>query len=288
MTLIFACVHVASKIEEAHELTLDRLLEAAGFGDDASLKAKVSGLELPLLEGLGFVLLVEPKPDSALRMLAQELRESRVWCAALDGMPPHSRIADESWDEVVVAAESLVWEASIHTDAILRYPASVVIAGALSSVLGRYFSAMPHVKDSPAPGVLLSILGAGLDSDRHRETIQRAFLQMIHDLSQLSNIVEVTEEAVKEPVQRARRCHRAFDRLREEVAQRREANRLERKRRWGEMKGAVRRQVATPLVQGFAELARRIPELDIDGADDFVIHRPSDDRAAHADVVGRP
>lgn len=83
----------------------------------------------------------------------------------------------------------------------------------------------------------------------------------------------------------ARRCHRAFERLREEHKDRSEAHRKERKRRRDELKIVARRQVPTPMLKGdLADLKQKAqvlqgltaspPDLD---AEDFIIRRPRDD-----------
>ncbi|CAK0900053.1 unnamed protein product, partial [Prorocentrum cordatum] len=92
LLVLLACVHLACKVEEVHEVTLDRVLEAAGLGEGEG--ARVSGAELPLLEAVGFQLFLEPKPDdTALRMLAEDVRRAvpedtltdAGWCEAIRG-----------------------------------------------------------------------------------------------------------------------------------------------------------------------------------------------------------
>merc|ERR1712060_606181 len=87
---------------------------------------------------------------------------------------------------------------------------------------------------------------------------------------------EVSAVTVKEALRIARRCHRAFEHLREDATERHEAHRKERKRRWCEMKGCIK-AVPTPLAD-FSELSRRALAIRESSAfhsdtDGFVLHR---------------
>merc|ERR1719172_510402 len=119
--MMFTCVHLACKIEEVHKITLDELFEhAEDFGVSRSLKSKMAALELHLLEGMGFTLLVEPKPDIALRMLAEELQRSDAWIALSRSVALHPESKDNTWQEVCWNAEQLLMYLCIRTNAVLR------------------------------------------------------------------------------------------------------------------------------------------------------------------------
>jgi len=273
--MMFACVHLACKIEEVHEITLDMLLEhAEAFGVNMP-KAKVSALELHLLEGLSFTLLVEPKPDIALRMLAEELQRLPAWSGVAHGVALHAASMENTWQEVLSGAEELLAHLSIRTDAVLRMPASLLITAALGSVLAR------HCSFGGAGGQVLEILQSLLEmsvEDPEKATIGSMFQGALQDIERHSSLGEIAEESMKETVGNALRCHRCFETLRERATERHEANRKERKRRWGETKDEKRRHLPTPFTQGLClELNRRIAGGSWDDVDGFVIHRPRDD-----------
>jgi len=280
---MFACVHVACKVEEVHEITLDRLLDAAGCGNDEPLKTKVAGLELPLLESIGFVLLIEPKPLPSLRMLMEELRQlldqGTIICRAL----PISA-AENTWEEVVAHAEEMALDTCARTDACLRWAPSLVIAASLGAALDSQFGTSAPAGDvgnrsesQAVSEVLGALLDTHLEDEQHRLNTRRMLEEARGQVQRLENLVEVTEDGVREIVKTARRCHRAFERLRDEASERHEANRKERKRRWSEMKGNGRRQVPTPILQGLSEFNQKMASLQADGVEDFVIHRPKED-----------
>jgi len=135
LAIMFACVHLACKVEEVHEITVEKLFEAADFGSDDALKTKVLGLELPLLEGIRFVLQVEPKPDAALRMLADELQHLLTQSPTHNHAAVISGLKEATWQDVLERAERIVFELSIRTDAILRRPVSILIVAALGASL---------------------------------------------------------------------------------------------------------------------------------------------------------
>jgi hypothetical protein len=288
LPVMFVCVHVACKIEEVHEITLDNVLAAADFGTDESLRAKVAGLELPLLEGLGFVLLVEPKPCTALRMLVEELRGLLAQGPA---RCPRAPLLDEAavWSTAVERAEGLALELALRTDAILHWPTSVVIAAALGAVLDEQFGRpASECGDSQSlSDMLASLLDANLEAEPQRAAI-KGMVEAVRCLIQrLPCMGEVTEDSVRETVKAARRCHRTFDRLRQEATDRHEANRKERKRRWSEMKGMEKRLVPTPISQKLSDLNRRAAALRAEGPlgaglecadeDRFVLHPVRED-----------
>nr|QDO16311.1 cyclin H [Lingulodinium polyedra] len=282
LPMMFASVHLACKIEEVHEITLDRLLEAADFGADASLKARVLSLELPLLEGLRFQLLVEPKPDTALRMLAQELQHLLVQGSA-HRRAPATELTEAAWQEVIARAENVAVELTVRTDAILRWPASIVIAAALSTALdeqsGRPANECGDVQ--ALSDVLGALLEGNLEQEAQRVAVRSMVKEVVLSIQRLSNEPEITQDSVKEAAKVARRCHRAFERLREEATERHEAHRKERKRRWSQMKDAACRQVPTPILRDLADLNRKaaadMRRAAADAADEFVIRRPKED-----------
>jgi len=267
LLVLFTCIHLACKVEEVHDITLDRLLEASDMAaaGDGTLKAKVAGFELPLIEAIGFVLLVEPKPDTALPMLAEELRHLLKQGPARCRAPllEEQLTADIAWGEVVARAAALTTDLSLRTDAVLRWPASVVIAAALGAALDAHFGT-PASECGDAQGlsdILSSLLDANLETEPQREVLRSMVEGARLDLRRLATQGEITEDAVRETARRARRCHRAFERLREEDTERHEAHRKERKRRWSEMKSAARRQVPTPILHEMAELNRKAAAL---------------------------
>lgn len=293
LPMMFACVHVACKIEEVHEITLDKLLEAADVGIDATLRDKVASLELPLLEGIEFVLLVEPKPDAALRMLSDELRNLFSQglardCAAENAVnSPPARggggLTEVGWTEVMRQAEELVLDLAVRTDAILLWPTSTIISAALCVALDTYAnepSVEGHCGSSHALSEMLcSLLDANLESERQRASI-RAMVQEVRRIieAMISNKCEMSESGINETAKHARRCLRSFERLRSDATERHEAHRKERKRRWCEMKGLNRRAVPTPILHDFSELTRRAAALRETAAfhedtGDFVLHR---------------
>uniref|UniRef100_A0A7S4RJH5 Cyclin N-terminal domain-containing protein n=1 Tax=Alexandrium monilatum TaxID=311494 RepID=A0A7S4RJH5_9DINO len=274
--MMLACVHLACKIEEVHEITLDGLLEAGGFSDGSRLRVKVSGLELPLLEGIGFALLVEPKPSAALRMLAQELQHP----LALGGAQQQ---------EVVALAECFVLDLGVRSDAILRWSPSALIAAALGAALDAGL-ALPPASEVPS-AQLVELLAASLEG----EGSQTAFRTMVSAVSfELRRLAFVREEPLAAGAAvAARRCHAAIEKLRDLSAKRQEARHKERKLKRGETKAAAAsRRVPTPMRQALAELNRRTawalsraaaPEAGVGGAsgresspEDFFIRRRLD------------
>jgi len=266
ISMVFACLHLACKIEEVHEITLDDLFEhAEAFGVSKSLKSKVAALELQLLEGMGFALLVEPKPDIALRMLAEELQRLPSWGGVARGftvpvgLALHPDSMDNTWQEILSSAEQLLLTLVIRTDAILRVPASLLITAAIGAVLGR------HPILGSDGGQVIEILQSlllkeieGSVDEPQKAGIRSMFQTSLQDFDSLSSVGELADDLVKEADKTVLSCHRAFERLREAATERHEANRKERKRRWGEMKTEHRRHLPTPLTQGLAELNRKL------------------------------
>jgi hypothetical protein len=274
LPMMFVCVHLACKIEECHKITLDKLFEhAEAFGVRASLQDKVAALEYHLLEGLDFQLLIEPKPDMALRMLVDELQSQSCWDRVAHAFSLHP--GGQKWQELVTASESLLVNWSIRTEAVLRYPMSMMVTVALAAVLSRHFS---NLGDDGGQIVetLESFLASNME-EGERAVMRSMFQKALQDIEALSSMEVVTVDSVKDTVQNVTRCHQAFERLREEATECHEANRRERKRRWGEMKVANRRRIPTPIGQTLSDFNRRMATGNSDDAEGFVIHRPRDD-----------
>jgi len=234
--MMFACVHLACKIEEVHEITLDKLLESTGFGADPTMSGKIASLELPLLEGIGFALLVEPKPDSTLRMLAEDLRrqleEKGEQIAA-------ASCTQAFRDDVLQEAEDLMSNLSIRTDAVLCWPISVVLATALQSALEGVAKAR-QVASEPFVEALRAVLEAGLEEELQRTTTRTMMHEVLIYIKSPACSNVVSQGDVQQSLKPVARCHRTFERLREEASELQEAQRKERKRNHRQMQGAPR------------------------------------------------
>lgn len=248
--MMFASVHLACKIEEVHEITLDKLLESTGFGQDPKMPLQVAALELPLLEGIGFTLLVEPKPDSTLRMLMQDLRRllEQGQQPAEDGGQAANAAAEKSImlglteafrDEVLQAAEDLTLQLSIRTNAVLCWPISAVLAAALHAAVEDAATAR-GVISSTLTNTLYRVLDAGLETDAQRTALQVMIEEVLECIRGPTCTAVVEQAEVQDTVKAVRRCHRAFERLREEASAEQEAQRKERKRNYRQMRGALR------------------------------------------------
>jgi hypothetical protein len=142
--IMFCCVHLACKVEECREITLDRLLE---FGGSATMKKAVEAIEMVLLEGIRFTLRVEPKPQAMLRLLVLSLtklhhgsseRQPSVAGEEGSGEDFAGSLWKEPWHSILTIADALLVEFAQRTDAVLLWPTSVVAAAALSvSLLGH-------------------------------------------------------------------------------------------------------------------------------------------------------
>eukprot|EP00927_Polykrikos_kofoidii_P047616 TRINITY_DN41875_c0_g1_i1.p1 TRINITY_DN41875_c0_g1~~TRINITY_DN41875_c0_g1_i1.p1 ORF type:complete len:407 (-),score=109.57 TRINITY_DN41875_c0_g1_i1:269-1489(-) len=299
LAVMFACVFVACKVEECHDITLDKVLEAAGFGGDDTLKAKVGAMELPLLEAIRFILLVEPKPEFALEMLIGELR----------GRLPALHAKDDLLNDVLTRAEELLLEMVMRTDAALRWPASTLIAAALSDALETKFQGASGggqkcdsaaTLASAAIGELDAFLCGSLAKDS--EVGSAAWSNMQHLIEEVRDELREIAAAVaregqtllarpaedanlREVAKAARRCNKAFERLRKEDGELHEANRKERKRRWSEIKPiAGGRQAASAVAEArVAEINRLAAEMHTQGSDAFVLHRLQEDDSAEDD-----
>eukprot|EP00928_Gymnodinium_smaydae_P088999 TRINITY_DN73014_c0_g1_i1.p1 TRINITY_DN73014_c0_g1~~TRINITY_DN73014_c0_g1_i1.p1 ORF type:complete len:388 (+),score=61.33 TRINITY_DN73014_c0_g1_i1:46-1209(+) len=250
LPIMFACVFVACKIEEFHEMTLDRLLASAAFGSDDAMRTRVLGLELPLLEGVGFDIHIEPKPESSICMLAMETQ--RILRA--DGKADISKEA--SWTLVTSQAQKSVAELCAATDATLHLPASSIFAGALNAAIAGSAAWSAEEKADVRKG-LDTVFRANLGAATNWQAIQTSIDAVAAQISDASTLAQArADHDVKEVARCARRGHRFFERLREEAARQHEAHRLERKRRWGETRSTGGYQVPPQLLQGFANLNR--------------------------------
>jgi len=245
LLVLLACVHLACKVEEVHEVTLDRVLEAAGLGEGEG--ARVSGAELPLLEAVGFQLFLEPKPDTALRMLAEDVRRA----------VPEDTLTDAGWCEVVQRAEATALDLALRTDAALRCPASALIAAALGAALGGH---------AACGEALRALLDAGAGGERQREAARSMLRAAAAEVEGLALLEEVSEDSVASALEVQALCLRVFERLRKRAAEQHEAHRLERRCRLREAK------VPTP----YSNLQRRGAALQALDDSDFAIHHPSE------------
>jgi len=249
----------------------------------------VVGLELPLLEGIRFVLQVEPKPDAALRMLSEELQHLVTQSPTHNHAAAISGLTEAAWQDVLDRAESIVFELSIRTDAILCRPISILIVAALSAALDMQDGRpQKHVVDEFGGGdtqgfsdTLVMFLEGNLETGAQRSAARSLMQAVLEHIRQLESECEVTQESVKDIAKIARRCHRTFERQRELATERHEAHRKERKRRWHEMKKPARSLLPTPLWQDLMDLNSRRQDtaqaaLSVDAADEFVIRRPPD------------
>merc|ERR1719487_2531726 len=130
--MTFTCTFVACKVEEQHDITLESLLEVGGEamsndkGGIGSFRKKVLALELPLLEGLGFQLFVEPKLHLTLRLLVDKLRGQSSATLPCD---------PANLDKVRERAEQIAMNLTVRSDAILQWKPSVLFLGALTCAL---------------------------------------------------------------------------------------------------------------------------------------------------------
>jgi len=265
--VMFACVHIACKIEEYHEITLDKLLEAADLRKEGLMKKKVHHLELSVLEGIGFNLFIEPKPDSSITMLLDDL-EDRAPSVFQQDMLLSRKMRRGS--------EKLAIEAAVRTNVVLRWPASVIILAALVEHIENELNLAPP-DSALLVAELNSLLIAGVE-DSQQAAMQHMMECVRIQVKQAAAAVALDgggqpqeDPETENAAQRARRCNRTFDALREENRERHEGHRLERKRRWREMKNSHGyqsiRSVATPqlqLSQGMADMSMRLAEADDD------------------------
>lgn len=209
VTMMFTCLHVACKVEEFRDLTLEKMLQEGGMGEQ--MRPRVTDLELELLQALDFELLVEPKVRPSLQILAEE---EEKW----------SKVAD--LEEAVKKAEALVIDVCASTNAILQWPTSVLIAAAWDVVLEEAVAEKAsHV---------CSMLLQSFTEERHKTELKAMFQEAVQAIKQMNCKAELNREAMQEIAKAARKCQKAFDRIREERKQRHEARCNERKRRRNE------------------------------------------------------
>jgi len=277
--MMFACVHLACKIEEVHEITMDRLLGAGESADDGAVKKirdQAVAFELPLLDGIGFQLLVEPKPDSCVEMLVGELQRS---LASLSSPP---KISEPTWEALTKDAERLAVELAVRTDAVLRWPASALIAAALRASaqgVGPMGAPAPaegrpgigKAASSALIGALDELLYSQLVSEPQRAAARSMMEGIAERIRELALSEAVSEELWREARKGAKKCHKAFDRLRDEAAKQNDLSQKERKRKWNEVKGAQRRQAEQNAAPPNVGVSRK---LDLDGEDDEQILDP--------------
>eukprot|EP00439_Symbiodinium_sp_Y106_P064966 s1214_g10.t1 len=154
--MMFTCLHVACKVEEFRDLTLEKMLQEGGFGEQ--MRPKVTDLE--------------------------------------------------PWN------------------AVLQWPASVLIAAAWDVVLEE------AAAEKPSP--VCSMLLQSFTEERHKTQLKTMFQEAVQAIKQVNCKAELNREAMQEIAKAARKCEKAFERIREEQKQRHEARCNERKRRRNE------------------------------------------------------
>jgi hypothetical protein len=309
LAVLFASVHVACMVEEFHDLSISKLLESVDLAD-ATMKAKVASMEAPLLEGIGFALFVEPKPDASLALLLEEFRRHLCGTTRAQKEVVVSAMAVTKSEAVVGSAEQLLLEWSVRTDAVLCFPPCILFAAALGEAVQAQVALdlrrrqPPEAAASCTPhgaatlSTLLQDVAAGLLGNTETDAAEvplcsparwESMRQLLSNLRQVLDRVaaegtaaegriECTGTQVSELVQRARQCHHACERLREDANERHETHRLERKRCWNEMKGTgfLARgfgAIPTPMFQDIVELDQEAAALRVDDQNDFFIHR---------------
>lgn len=248
LPVMFAAVHLACKVEEVHEITLGRLMEAADVAADEALRGKVVRLELPLLEALGFGLLVEPKPYMALRMLSQELQTR-----AAQG--PLAKLTEEEWAKACADAGAKVLDLALHSDALFLWSASILSAACLGSVLDSRAAADVDPVIMKPSEFLMNVMGECVSSGPEgttssvpptttQNTVRRLHQECAQYVENTAPLV-LTEEVMKDAVKSARKCHRVFGRGNSNSATNASAPNKNgeeapsKKRKWGnQLKGA--------------------------------------------------
>ncbi|CAK9037629.1 unnamed protein product [Durusdinium trenchii] len=265
--MMYTSVHLACKIEELREITLDKLLEESGFSDDVAMKVKITDLELELLETIGFKLLVEPKPADALRLLAEEGARSVLNLSSI--------ASPEAAEELLARAESIVFGLCTQSNALLIYPASLIFAAAWAAALDESSKGEQGTQTGKSPSAAVLAMLSNLKKKVGTTEISRIWKDLQHAIDSSIHRVEPANAAMQETAKTARHCQRAFGILHEERKQRSEAHRKERKRRRhdGLMPGA--------RSESLEELRRKAKVLqgcqdERESQEDFVIHGPRD------------
>mmetsp|Transcript_20044 Transcript_20044/g.36205 ORF Transcript_20044/g.36205 Transcript_20044/m.36205 type:complete len:381 (+) Transcript_20044:46-1188(+) len=230
LLMMFTALHVACKVEEVHEITLDALLERSTMGAQGGAKSKITSLELPLLEAINFNLFTEPKPQASLEMLTED-----IYGLSSSGRSSIT-VSSEAWKEASSHAEELIMRLAVSTDAILQWPVAAIVLAALWASL----EGADLVQRGCLPDFMDQLLSSHFESGQQRAASSRIIEEVLHQIDSLSDVQIWTEEGIENLTQAARSCQKTFDVLRMEAAQRSEAKRQERKRRWSEMKASDR------------------------------------------------
>eukprot|EP00435_Cladocopium_sp_Y103_P008453 s3236_g2.t1 len=227
------------KVEEVREITLDKILEVSGFGDDPAMKTKVTESELELLQNIGFILLVEPKPQAALQLLAEEQRNFKVPVPDFPGSSEH-------FEELLSKAETFVYDLCISNNSLLLLPASIIFAAAWGAALdeghGNWLwwveisgSCLGHPAGTAPSSAVLSMLTQNFKGT-DKDAVARMMKEALRAMKQVNCKAELDKLTMQEIAKAARKCQRAFGMIHEERRQRSEAHRKERKRRRNDMK----------------------------------------------------
>lgn len=260
MVMMYTSVHVACKVEEVREITLDKILEVSGFGEDSAMKTKVTESELELLQSIGFILLVEPKPAAALRLLAEEQRNFKVPVAGFPGSSEH-------FEELLSKAETLVYDFCGSNNSLLLLPASIIFAAAWGAALDEGSGHAAGTRGTAPSSAVLSMLSQNFKG-ADKDAVARMMKEALHAMKQVNCKADLDKLTMQEIAKGARKCQRAFGMIHEERRQRSEAHRKERKRRRNDMK--VPRS-------DLEELKRRAQVLQgQEDVEDFVLHGPLD------------
>mmetsp|Transcript_19535 Transcript_19535/g.45438 ORF Transcript_19535/g.45438 Transcript_19535/m.45438 type:complete len:357 (+) Transcript_19535:81-1151(+) len=230
MTVMFAVLHLACLSEEVRELSLDSLLKAAALGSDAALEAKIASLEMFVAEGIGFGLLIEPKPASALEMM------SRPLLSLVGSTAPSS----EKWCGICSDAEAYLVRFAVLTDAVLLWPTSVLVAASLHRALDDV--------DVPSKGVAAKIqvaigdlLSSRMPTEGQRKSVKMMLKDAVATLREVpDSLTQPSEEDVKDVSKAARRCQKVFEKMRDEASAQAlgaKKERRDRKRLWAEIQG---------------------------------------------------
>jgi len=274
MPMMFAAVHLACKIEEVREITLDRILETTGFAADDGLRSKIAGFEAPLLQGLNFHLFMEPKPDSGLLALEKDLRQDLLQRngGQKDGQCPEQDTRSSRGnhvatlvmegtlrDDALQYAEEIVLQLSLRTDAVLRWPVSVLLTAALGTALdvlaarrtsisscsgsSSSSSSSMNTAAHAASDACVKLLDASLEAQSQRQAFREVLEEVRHCIHKAEK--PILQSTLQETAIAARRCHKAFDRLHVESYERHETRRRDRKRQFHQMRDD--RRPPTPI-----------------------------------------
>lgn len=308
LAMTFTCTFVACKVEEQHDITLEALLDVGGEavstdkGGIGTFRKKVLALELPLLEGVGFQLFVEPKLHLTLGLLVDELR----------GQPPESLPCDPAnLGRVRDRAEQMAMNLTVRSDAVLRWKPSVLILAALtcaleeeeeeekSKVETRDLSNPSSFTRAPTRSAVSSVRKlweARMDgSDYQTEVLGKALSEVVDEarVASAPSKEPKVSEALRNAARRQRRCLKIFERIRDDAALQSDARHRERKRKIGEQKGNLRGRSLRSLL-GIAPLGDpdgdqcskmgfTPPKAD-GGEEEFIIRRPKDDTFGDAAI----